>query len=312
LLGGKPKDEFLPKLTPDECLKPKSFKLEEHETEPPPRYTEASLIKALETKGVGRPSTYAPMISTLYERKYVIKRNRVLKPTELGMLVYEILIPRFPKLFEVKFTAEMEKELDQIENGEKDWRELLEAFYSWFSPLVERVASEVKEIKRQTVQEREDTCPLCGSPLVEKWGRFGKFVACSNWPTCKYSKPLEEEIREDVSCPLCGKAMVVRRGKGGRFLACIDYPQCRGTRPLGTGVPCPECKEGELVERQSKRGKVFFSCSRFPECDYIIPYPPVGESCPSCNFPILMITPRGNRLCPKCKKRFKRKGPRGG
>jgi len=307
LLGGQPKDEILPTLKKDEVLSLLGFKVDERETEPPPRYTEASLIKTLEAKGVGRPSTYAPMVSTLYERKYIVKRNRVIKPTELGMLVYEILIPRFPRLFEVKFTANMEKELDLVESGEKDWQEILTSFYKWFSELVEKVRGEVKEIKKSTTEETEEKCPLCGSPLVVKWGRYGKFLACSNWPKCKYTRPLKQEIREDVRCPICNKPMVVRTGKNGRFLACIDYPRCKGTRPLTTGIKCPECGVGEIVERQSKKGRIFYACSNYPECKFTLPYKPVEIKCPNCGYEILMeIKRKGGTVyrCPSCKKTF--------
>ncbi len=308
VMGTRPKDEKLPKLKKGEMLDLLKFQIVEKQTEPPPRYTEASLIKTLEAKGVGRPSTYAPMVSTLYERKYIVKvKNRVIKPTELGMLVYDILIPRFPNLFQVKFTAEMEKDLDKIENGEKDWKEILTSFYQWFSKLVERVSKEVKDIKKSTREETEEICPLCGSPLLIKWGRFGKFLACSNFPSCRYTRPLDQEIREDIRCPICGKPMAVRSGKGGRFFACIDYPKCKGIRPYSTGIKCPECGKGELIERRSKKGIVFFSCSNYPECKFTLSNMPVEVKCPNCGFPVLEEVKKGRVTyyrCSKCKKTF--------
>ena len=308
-LGEKPSVVLLPELASGDEVKLVKLELERKQTEPPRRYTEATLIQALEAKGIGRPSTYAPTISTLYERKYMEREGRYLKPTELGELVNRILIPRFPEIFDVGFTARMEEELDKVEEGTYSWQELLKDFYERFKAELEKVQNDVEDLKKETMEVTEEKCPLCGRPLVIRWGRYGKFLACSGYPECKYTKPLDEELT-DEKCPVCGKPMVVRYGKNGRFLACIDYPKCPGTKPYTTGIKCPRCGKGELIERRSKKGKIFYGCSRYPECDFVVWGRPVEIECPSCGFPILVEKKRGKSTyysCPSCGKNFKKK-----
>jgi DNA topoisomerase-1 len=313
ILGEPPKDNPIPKLERGEILKPVDINIEEKTTEPPRRYTEATLIRELESKGVGRPSTYAPTISTLFERKYVVREKAFLKPTELGMLVYDILIPRFPGLFDVSFTAKMEEELDKVEEGKLSWQELLEKFYENFKRELEEVENKIAEIKRETEEETGEKCPICGSSLIVKWGRYGKFLACSNFPDCKYSRPLKNEIVEGEKCPNCGKEMVIRAGKTGRFLVCIDYPKCKGVKPLSTGVKCPECG-GDLIERRNRKGQVFYACSNYPDCKFTLSEKPLSTPCPECNYPLLVEVKRGrfrHLRCPSCRKTFKEKDIKG-
>ncbi len=303
ILGERPREASLPGLQVGQRLRPLRLELEERQTEPPPRYTEASLVKTLEELGIGRPSTYAPTIATLKERKYVESRGRVLVPTKLGMLVTDLLVPRFPEIFDYKFTARMEQELDQVEAGERSWQEVLEDFYREFKESLDQAAGQVEEMKRATVQETEETCPLCGAPLVVKWGRYGTFLACSRFPECRYTRPLKQEIYPGVSCPVCGKPMVVKQGPHGRYLACIEYPKCKGTRPMPAGIQCPKCG-APVVERRSKKGRVYYRCSN-PECDFVLFQKPVPRPCPECGHPFLVVRRRRGRkevwVCPACK-----------
>ena len=303
ILGTLPRETELPPLEAGLRLRPQSLDIEERQTEPPPRYTEASLVKTLEELGIGRPSTYAPTIATLKERKYVESRGRVLVPTELGMLVTDLLVPRFPEIFDYKFTARMEEELDQVESGERSWQQVLEAFYREFKEALDQATGQIEEMKKETVEETEETCPLCGAPLVVKWGRYGTFLACSRFPECRYTRPLKQEIYPGVACPVCGKPMVIKQGPHGRYLACIDYPRCKGTRPMPAGITCPKCG-AEVVERRSKKGRVYYRCSN-PECDFVLFQKPVPRPCPKCGHPFMVERRRrGGKtvwVCPECK-----------
>jgi DNA topoisomerase-1 len=264
---------------------------EQHFTEPPPRYTEASLVKALEEKGIGRPSTYAPTMSTIQEREYVKRDKRFLHPTELGETVNDLLVEYFPAFIDVNFTAGMEVDLDDVAEGEKEWQPLVRDFYE---PLQEALETAKVEAPKQ-VQETGEICPESGHPLVIRWGRRGQFVACSGYPECKYSKPLESEDGEDdlpkidELCPESGDPLTVRRGRRGLFIACTGYPKCRYTRPLesegaaATPVPqltdekCPEC-EAPMVVRSGRFGQ-FLACTRYPQCKGAKPLP-TGVKCP--------------------------------
>ncbi len=303
VLGETPRQVFLPRLEVGLQLLPTSLDLEERQTEPPPRYTEASLVKTLEELGIGRPSTYAPTIATLKERKYVESRGRVLVPTKLGMLVTDLLVPRFPEIFDYQFTARMEEELDQVESGERTWQQVLEEFYREFKRSLDHATEHLEEMKRETVEETQETCPLCGAPLVVKWGRYGTFLACSRFPECRYTRPLQQEVYPGVTCPVCGKPMVIKQGPHGRYLACIDYPKCKGTRPMPAGINCPKCG-APVVERRSKKGRVYFKCSN-PECDFVLFQRPVAQACPQCGHPFLVVKRRrGGKevwVCPECK-----------
>ncbi len=266
--GRRPQDIKLPDFTVGEELKPVKIELEERQTEPPKRYTEASLIRALEAKGIGRPSTYAPTIATLLDREYVVKEGRALKPTDLGILVADLLIPRFPELFDVGFTAKMEAELDKIEEGQKTRLELLQEFYQKFEKELEKVSAQINEMRQQSVQVLDEKCPLCGRPLVIRWGRYGKFIACSGYPECRYTRPILDVV-EGVKCPKCGSDIVRRRSKKGRIYYACSNPKCDFylfNEPVG--VKCPECGYPLMVKVRKGRGKNARTFLRCPECGH--------------------------------------------
>ena len=297
----------LPPLAAGDELKEYGIKPEQHFTKPPPRYTEASLIKALEQNGIGRPSTYSQILTTLRSRKYTDTLERRLTPTELGLTVNRILVGHFGELFNVKFTAQMEEELDLIEEGEEKWVDVLRDFYEPFSEQVAAVGELKEKIKEEQQEETDETCENCGLPMVIKWGRNGRFLACTGYPECKTTKPLNGGVVEetDKNCPTCSAPMVIRTGRYGKFMACSKYPECKTTLPVTTGVPCPEPKcTGEMVERRSRRGKTFFSCSRYPDCKYATWDKPVLHACPACSFPLMTeknTKTHGEHLrCPAC------------
>ncbi|MFH1943130.1 MAG: type I DNA topoisomerase [bacterium] len=280
---------------------------QQHFTKPPARYNESSLVKELDNKGIGRPSTYALIISTLLDRKYAEKENRSLRATDLGFAVNRILTEQFPDIFNVGFTARMEEELDEVESGEKEKLDVLEGFYRPFNDAVERAMEKKEAIKESLQEERDERCPKCGRELVVKWGRNGRFVACTGYPECKHTQPLDNDSQKtDEACETCGSPMVVKMGRYGRFLACSKYPDCKFTKPVSTGVACPEegCG-GRLVERRSRRGKTFFGCSNYPACKFATWYRPVPDRCPECGHSFLeeRTSKAGERFlqCPKCK-----------
>ncbi|OGE87541.1 MAG: DNA topoisomerase I [Candidatus Doudnabacteria bacterium RIFCSPLOWO2_02_FULL_49_13] len=273
---------LLPELAKGD--KPKVLKIlpKQHFTQPPPRFSDASLIKALEEQGIGRPSTYAPTISTIQDRGYVDKIEKKFHPTDIGFIVNDILVEHFPKVVDLQFTAQMEEQLDQIAEGEKEWVPVIKEFYG---PFHDNLKTKEKEVERH-VELLDEKCPDCGNPLQVKFGRFGKFICCSTYPECKYTRPLPEEqkIIDDnagVICEKCGKPMVVKFGRFGSFLGCSGYPECKNIKKIvkSTGVPCPVCGEGEMVERKSKRG-IFYSCSKYPQCKFLMNGKPTGEKCP--------------------------------
>lgn len=281
---------------------------QQHFTIPPPHYNESSLVKELDNKGIGRPSTYALIITTLLDRKYVAKEGRTLKATDLGMAVNRILIKQFPDIFNVGFTARMEEELDQIESGEKNKLQVLQGFYGPFSDSIRKAMEKKEEIKESLQEEREERCPKCGRGLVVKWGRNGRFIACTGYPECKHTQPLESESVETTEvCESCGAKMVVKNGRFGRFLACSNYPGCTFTKSFSTGVRCPEegCG-GQIVERKTRRGKSFFGCSNYPRCRFATWYRPVPVPCPECGYSYMekkATKTKGSFIqCPRCKK----------
>lgn len=284
---------LLPRLKEGETLSLKDISASQHFTQPPPRFTEASLVKALEEKGIGRPSTYAAILSTIQERKYVKREEGKLRPTELGMLVNDLLVERFPELIDIGFTVKMEDELDRVEEGKLKWVKVVREFYDPFS----KDLSEAMDTQERIRPEDEPTdilCESCGLPMVKRWGRHGRFLACTGYPECKNTKPLEEEngnlkpVEETTEkCPQCSSPMVIKQSRYGRFLACTRYPECKGTKPLGTGVSCP-LDGGEIIERKSKKGKVFWSCSNWPECKFASWNKPVAEKCPECDSKYLV------------------------
>ena len=273
-------EKKLPPLEKDTVLKLLDLVARQHFTQPPPRYTEASLIRELEEKGIGRPSTYALILSTIQDRGYVVKEKGRLKPTELGFLVTELLVKSFPDILNVQFTAHLEEELDRVEEGKLKWIDVIKEFYSRFREDLERAKEEMQTIKGQE-EPTDIPCKKCGRMMVIKWGKNGKFLACPGYPECKTTMdfrvdekgkivPVENTEYVEQKCPNCGGPMVIKSGRFGRFIACSRYPECKTTLPLSTGVPCPEegCN-GVLVERRSKRGRTFYGCSNYPACKYV-------------------------------------------
>ncbi|MBD3289177.1 type I DNA topoisomerase [candidate division KSB1 bacterium] len=284
----------------------------QHFTKPPPRYSESSLVKELDNLGIGRPSTYSLIISTLLQRKYIERQSRQLSPTELGKTVNSILIQNFPDIFNVKFTAMMEEELDQVEDGDKEYFSVINDFYQPFNKAITEVDARKDKIKESLMEETEESCPQCGSQLIARWGRNGKFIGCSAYPDCKYTKPIEGEVEDaGVLCEKCGRPMVVKVGRFGRFLACSGYPECKNSMPYKIGVACPrEDCNGEIIERKSKRGKVFYGCSNFPKCDFVSWNRPVSVNCPNCQANYLedrYTAKDGEHLyCTRCKSKYEK------
>ena len=335
----------LPQVAEGEELKLRALKPEQHFTEPPPRFTEATLVKKLEADGVGRPSTYASILSTIQEREYVTKEAGKFRPTELGMVVTDLLLESFSDIFEVRYTARMEEELDEIEEGKLDWREAMGEFYERFTKDLENAEENMTNIKRME-KPTDLTCDKCGKPLVIKWGKHGSFLACTGYPECTYTRELTVDLpdidkadlaeqgdeeycqncgrpmvlkkgrfgtffacsgypdckttkqiggsqkKADVSldekCPQCGNNLVIKYGRFGEFTACSNYPACKYVKQKTIGVPCPECSEGEIVERRSKRGRTFYGCNRYPDCNFVAWAKPVTEKCPDCGNPYLV------------------------
>ena len=321
----------------------------QHFTEPPPRYTEASLVKVLEEKGIGRPSTYASILTTIQDREYVTKDQGKFRPTELGTVVTDMLVKHFEDIFDIQYTARMEEELDEVEDGKMTWVEALDEFYKKFEKDLKKASKNMENLKRQEIPT-DEVCEKCGSPMVKKWGQFGSFLACSAYPECKNTKELalEEPPKEgqpaadadpepcencgrpmalkrgrfgqflactgypeckttrkiaqagrapkkpdvilDETCPKCGQAkLAMKEGRFGEFIACSNYPKCKYIKPKTVGVPCPKAGcGGELIERRSKRGKVFYGCAKYPDCDFVAWNKPVPEQCPQCGAPYLL------------------------
>lgn len=277
-------DKILPEMEVKEVLNISKVIPNQHFTQPPARYTEASLIKDMEEKGIGRPSTYAPTITTITGRDYVAKEKGYLIPTDMGFLVTEMLEKYFPDIVNERFTAELENHLDDIANGESEWHKVIEDFYKKFKVDLNVAEKEMKEI--EVKDEVSDVpCEKCGAFMVVKNGRYGKFLACPNYPECKNTKPLEKDVAEETDevCEKCGSKMLKRKGRYGEFLACSNYPECKNTKPIlkTIDVPCPRCG-GKVAVKFSKAGRRFFGCSNYPNCNYVSWYEPVKEKCPSC------------------------------
>jgi DNA topoisomerase-1 len=293
----------MPDLAKNDSLNLIDLFPEQKFTEPPPRYTEATLVKALEEKGIGRPSTYAPTMSTIQDRGYVEREGRQLKPADLGFVVNDLLVEHFPTFVDVGFTAGMEDELDEVASGERQWQPVVGEFYN---PLQEALDVAFKEAKK-VVEETDQVCPESGHPMVIRWGRRGRFLACSGFPECKYTAPLEGEgppapEPTDEKCPECTSPMVIRSGRFGKFMACSRYPECKGrkqTAASSTGVKCPR-DGGDLMERRSKRGRAFYGCSNYPKCDFVLWARPLPQPCPDCGS-IITAERDGKAKCTNCK-----------
>jgi DNA topoisomerase-1 len=329
----------LPAVAEGELLRFKALKPEQHFTEPPPRYNEATLVKRLEADGVGRPSTYASILSTILEREYVRKEGGRFTPTELGIIVTGLLLESFDDIFEVKYTARMEEELDEIEDGKLDWRVAMAEFYERFDKDLKHAEEHMTDIKRME-EPTGEMCPKCEKPLVMKWGKHGKFIACTGYPECTYTREPDNtdievaEQGEEEYCENCGRPMVLKKGRFGTFLACSGYPDCKTTKQIGgtqrkdqpldekcpqcqsnlvlkfgrfgeftacsnyptckyvkqktIGVKCPECSEGEIIERRSKKGKTFYGCNRYPDCTFVAWGKPVPQKCSECGSPYMV------------------------
>jgi len=312
----KPEDEerLLPPLVKGEWVDLKDIRADQHFTEPPPRYTEARLVKTLEEHGIGRPSTYASIISTLQQREYVLLDKKRFIPTDVGEVVNKFLTEHFSQYVDYTFTAKLEDELDAVSRGEQEWIPLMDRFWSKFK---NRVDSKMESVDRKDVthEEIDEKCPECGSALSIRLGKRGKFIGCTNYPECKYTRNLDgtsasndpPEVVEDRKCPKCGSDLHIKQGRYGKFIGCSAYPKCKHIEPLekpvDTGIKCPECNKGSLQKKKSRFGKEFFSCSTYPDCKYAVWNPPILESCPKCNWPILTIKTTKRRgtekVCPQ-------------
>ncbi|HEX7960213.1 MAG TPA: type I DNA topoisomerase [Terriglobales bacterium] len=340
----------LPALEEGDRLTLKGIKPEQHFTEPPPRYNEASLVKELEERGIGRPSTYATILSTIQERQYVQKIGGKFIPTEIGLVVTDLLVKNFEYIFDPQYTARLEEELDEIEDGKEKWTDALSAFYKHFEKELRHAQKHMENVKRME-KPTEEKCERCGSPLVLKWGkfgsffacsaydkedpnsctftkenaidlpdlenaeqqetsqeeycencgrvmvlkrgRFGQFMACTGYPECKTTRRLDQakkvpDVPLEEICPKCGRNMVLRHGRYGEFVSCSGYPECKYIKQNFIGVKCPDCKDGELVEKKARRGNIFYGCSNYPKCTFTAAHRPVAEPCPQCGSPYLL------------------------
>ena len=301
-------EKLLPPLEKGDVCKLKEIRADQHFTEPPPRYSEASLVKTLEEHGIGRPSTYATIISTLQAREYVTLDKKRFYPTDVGRVVNEFLTENFTPYVDYDFTAGLEDELDAVSRGEKDWVPVMNEFWKPFHKLIG------KDYPRPYPKPIEEKCPECGKQLQMSLGRGGFFIGCSGYPDCKYTRNVgedrasaEPEVVEGRSCPKCESPLIIRNGRYGKFIGCSSYPDCKFIEPLekpeDTGVQCPECNKGNILKRKSRRGKIFFSCERYPDCNYAIWNQPLARPCPKCHWPItsIKITKRSGtqRVCPQ-------------
>lgn len=300
--AGDVKGISLPALSEGEKLHCKNLNQKQHFTQPPARYTEASLIRALEENGIGRPSTYAPTISTIQDRKYVEKDSGRFIPTNLGLTVNTLLTEHFPKIVDLGFTAEMEQELDEISRGEREWVPVIRDFYDPFQTALEQAKDAILDEASGLI------CEECNKPLVVRSGRRGRFIGCSGYPACKNTKPLpgEEESAqpEEIageSCEKCERPMVLRTGRNGKFLACSGYPECKNTKSyiVKTGSLCPDCK-GDIIEKRSRKGRTFYGCTGYPDCTFTLRQPPYSEPCPDCGN-LLVTMNRQKTKCTSCK-----------
>lgn len=314
-------DAFLPPLHKGDVLDATAITPSQHFTQPPPRYSEAALVKELEERGIGRPSTYASIISTITEREYVARDAGKLLPTDLGIVVTDLLAENFTDLMDYEYTARMEQVLDRIEEGDENWVAALQRFNKGFKSDLAAAEERMRNLKRE-VEETDEVCEKCGKPMVIRWGRYGRFMSCSNYPECKNAKPLtngapageqgtpETDKYANIVCQKCGAPMALKRSRFGPFLGCTNYPTCNFTMRLNRqGQPvqpvdstpimaCPACKEGQVTQKKSRRGKIFYGCNRYPKCNFALWKEPVPETCPSCSAEYLLISrsKKGDRI----------------
>ncbi|MDP3559280.1 MAG: type I DNA topoisomerase [Legionellaceae bacterium] len=273
----------------------------QHFTEPPPRYSEATLVKALEEYDIGRPSTYASIIHTLQQRNYVIADKKRFSPTDIGRIVSKFLTDYFTRYVDYQFTAQLEDTLDEISRGEREWVPVLHDFWGPFEQQIQEIDEQVRR-KDVTTETLDSLCPTCGKQLTIRLGKRGRFIGCSGYPECNYTQdlggdtseaPTEPEVVADRECPSCQSPLHIKKGRYGLFIGCSKYPECKHMeslkKPVDTEVPCPKCRQSTLVERRSRRGKVFFSCNRYPQCDYAVWNNPIATPCPKCQWPLLTL-----------------------
>ena len=307
----KDSDRILPELDKGDVLKLLKINPEQHFTQPPARFSEAMLVKELEDKGIGRPSTYAATISVIKDRDYIRSEERRLFPSELGFLVSDALVENFPDIINTEFTARMEDQLDEIEEGKVEWVKTLQDFYKPFKIDLEEAEKKMKDLKSQ-VEETDEVCEKCGQPMIIKWGRFGKFMACTGYPECKSTKNLgadgtAAEAPEEVegNCEKCESPLIMKMGRFGKFIACSNYPECKFTKPVSLGISCPEenCK-GEISPRRTKKGRTFYGCSKYPDCKFTSWEKPVAEACPECKHAYMVEKFKKEEgvsiVCPEC------------
>lgn len=294
-------ENLLPECKSGDKLKTEEISAKQSFTKPPARYSDASLVKELEKKGIGRPSTYAPIISTIISRNYVEREQKRLKPTEIGTIVTELLLKHFEKIMDYNFTAEMEEDLDKISLGKKEWQPIIDKFYRPFEENLNKKYEEVK--KSSLVEETDEICEKCGSPMVIKLAKYGKFLACSNFPTCKNTKNLNgdnesepEELNE--KCPDCKAKLQIKHGRYGKFIACSNYPDCKHTKQITekTDVTCPQCDKGQIISKRTKRGRTFYACDQYPDCQFALWQKPTGAKCPDCNS-LLIASSKNTIYC---------------
>ena len=287
----------LPVVKEGDTLDLRKLQPKQHFTQPPPRYNEATLVKMLEAKEIGRPSTYASILSTIQDRGYVTRERGRLLPTDIGKLVNHLLIHGFPNIVDVEFTAKMEEQLDTIADGKVEWVETLGQFYPDFQVALKEAPDEMYKARKAMEEESDEKCEKCGGNMIVKWGRYGRFLGCANYPECQNIKalnaddtPTEEPEPTDTACDKCGEPMVIKVSRAGaKFLSCSGYPKCKNAKPVPMGIDCPEADcDGYLGERRSRRGKVFYGCSNYPKCEFSTWDKPVPEPCPKCNAPFLI------------------------
>jgi DNA topoisomerase-1 len=313
---GDDDEKLLPQMVEGEWITLKDIRPEQHFTEPPPRFSEATLVKRLEELGIGRPSTYAAIISTLQQREYVLLDKKRFTPTDVGRVVNTLLTEHFDRYVDYGFTARLEDDLDAISRGEQPWLSLLEKFWGDFKSLVDQ---KMQSVRREDITQKllDEKCPECGKQLSARLGKRGNFIGCSGYPECSYTRDIKDtgdgsivapaEVLDGRNCPLCNSALHIKQGRYSKFIGCSNYPKCKFTESLeksvDSGVTCPNCHKGTLVRKKSRFGTFFYSCSTYPDCKYAISNEPLAETCPKCQWPILMLKVTKRRgtekVCPQ-------------